>query len=89
MARQAWPQEANRGEYPKCWYQPTSDPEELALALRFTLSEPITAAVPPGDERLFRRALEVARDFRPLTEEERVALKERTQDLTPIFQLAA
>jgi hypothetical protein len=30
-------------------------------ALRFTLSEDITAAIPPGDERLFRIALAAAR----------------------------
>jgi predicted aldo/keto reductase-like oxidoreductase len=89
LARQVWPEEANRAEYPKCWYQPVTHPKELELALRFTLSEPLTAAIPPGDERLFRQALKVARDFRPLNEEERIAIRVLSEGLTPIMRLAA
>jgi predicted aldo/keto reductase-like oxidoreductase len=75
-------------EYPKCWYKPVTDPEETALALRFTLSEPITAAIPPGDARLFRRALDIADEFRPLADTERDILKQRAEGLEPIFRLA-
>lgn len=89
LARQSWPEDADRNEYPKCWYQPVTHPKELELALRFTLSEPVTAAIPPGDERLFRRALKVAQDFRPLNEEERIAIRVLSEGLTPIMRLAA
>lgn len=89
LARQVWPEDADRAEYPKCWYQPVTHPKELELALRFTLSEPLTAAIPPGDERLFRQALKVAQDFRPLSEEERIALRVLSEGLTPIMRLAA
>lgn len=88
MARQPWPEGAER-VYPKCWYQPTSDPQEAALALRFTLSEPITAAIPPGDERLFRLALDLALDFQPLSDPERETVRQLAAQLKPIFQLAA
>lgn len=74
--------------YPKCWYEPIDDPAEAALALRFTLSEPVTAALPPGDERLFELALAIAADFKPLSEAERAALQQRAGGIAPLFQLA-
>lgn len=72
--------------YPKCWYKPISDPELAGLALRFTLSEDITAAIPPGDERLYRIALNAAGEFKPLTDAEREQLVERAQKLEPLFK---
>lgn len=88
MARTAWPADAKR-DYPKCWYQPLSDPKLAALALRFTLSEAITAALPPGDERLFELALSVAEAFKPLTQIERGELEAAAAGLQPIFRYPA
>lgn len=88
MARSPWGEKDKREEYPKCWYKPVTDPEEDSLALRFTLSEPITAAIPPGDERLFQRAMDIAIKFQPLSDEERETLKQRAEGLEPIFKLA-
>ncbi|MBE7500174.1 MAG: aldo/keto reductase [Verrucomicrobiales bacterium] len=85
MARGPWPKDAPR-THPKCWYQPLSEPAEAKLGLRFTLSHPITAAVPPGDEQLFRLALELARDLTPLTEAEAAALKAQALKGEPIFR---
>ena len=85
MARTAWPEGVTR-DYPKCWYQPTSDPEEAGLALRFTLSEHVTAVVPPGDERLFEMALSVAERFEPLKPNERERLTELASGLEPLFR---
>jgi len=85
MARGPWPENAPRA-YPKCWYQPLSDPAEARLGLRFTLSHPITSAVPPGDERLFSLALTLARDLSPLSDTEAAALKERALKGQPIFR---
>ncbi len=76
-------------DYPKCWYKPVTDPEETDLALRFTLSEPITAAIPPGDVRLFRKALDIADNFQPLNDAERDILKQKAEGLDPIFRLAS
>lgn len=80
-------EKAERNEYPKCWYKPVTDPEEAALAIRFTLSQPITAAVTPGDSRLLRRALDVGNKFQPLTDAEYEDLKRRAKGLEPIFKL--
>ncbi len=88
MARQKWAEGADRSAWPKCWYEPCADPHEAALALRFTLSQPITAAVPPGEAELFRRALDVAETFQPITAEERAELERRARGLSPFFELA-
>lgn len=89
MARTRWPDGTKEHPFAKCWYEPVTDPAEAELALRFTLSEPITAAVPPGEEPLFRTALDVAKRFIPLTDAERAELKRRAEGLAPLFTLAA
>ena len=72
---------------PKCWYQPAALPEEASLALRWTLSRPITAAVAPGDEKYFRLAMDVAQSFKPLKGGEEKALMARAQGVEPLFKL--
>jgi len=55
--------------------------------LRFTLSQPITAAIPPGEPKFFKMALDIAEGFKPITEEEIEYLKEKAKGLEPIFRL--
>jgi aryl-alcohol dehydrogenase-like predicted oxidoreductase len=87
LARQKWPSDsAERPKYPKCWYQPLTDPHEADLALRFTLSQPVTAALPPGEESLFRLALDLAARFTPLTEQEAKKLATLAAGLDPVFR---
>ena len=74
-------------KYPKCWYQPIEDREMARLALRFTLNQEITAAVPPGDERIFDLALELVSAPLPLlTAAELDGLKTRVAALEPVFR---
>jgi len=87
MAKGKWPADANRNEFPNCWYQPVSEPRAANMALRFTLSQPITAAVPPGDPKLFKRAMEIASQFTPITGEEKEELKKIAENQQPIFTL--
>jgi aryl-alcohol dehydrogenase-like predicted oxidoreductase len=89
MAKTTWPKGMKESERPnpKCWYQPTALPEEASLALRWTLSQPITAAVPPGEEKYFRLAMDVAQKFRPLQPEEEKTLMARAAGVEPIFHL--
>ncbi len=87
MARTNWKPDATR-PYPHCWYEPMDDPHFAELALRFTLSEPITAAIPPGDPRLFRMALEFAERLKPLEAAERAELSAYARGLQPIFKAA-
>jgi aryl-alcohol dehydrogenase-like predicted oxidoreductase len=73
-------------KYPKCWYQPIDDPELAALALRWTLNQDITAAIPPGDERLFHMALDIASGPIPaLNTAELKRLYDATTTATPLF----
>ncbi|MBM3803251.1 MAG: aldo/keto reductase [Acidimicrobiia bacterium] len=85
MAKGRLPQGAKK-RYPKCWYEPLDVPAEAALGLRFTLSHPVTAAIPPGDENLFRMALTLAANFVPLTAQETFALKRQAMEVEPIFR---
>jgi predicted aldo/keto reductase-like oxidoreductase len=85
MARQPWANEEGKKQWPKAWYQPLSDPGEADLGLRFTLSLPVTAAVPPGDSRLFYQALKIARAFKPLSADEQGRVKDLADRLTPLF----
>jgi predicted aldo/keto reductase-like oxidoreductase len=84
MAKSVWEEGVER-KYTKPWYEPLDDRELAGLALRYTLSQPVTAAIPPGDIRLFRMALEIAEDFKPITAEEIKILQERSKGLKTIF----
>jgi aryl-alcohol dehydrogenase-like predicted oxidoreductase len=87
LCRQQWAEnDPERQKYTKCWYQPVTDRHEAELALRFTLGQPVTAAIPPGDESLFRLALDLASDFLPLTDTELDELKTLAVALRPVFQ---
>lgn len=89
MAKTVWPQdmkEADRPQ-PKCWYQPAPLADQAALALRWTLSQPVTSALPPGDEKYFQRALDIAQKFQPLRAEEEKALMADAQGVIPLFRL--
>lgn len=88
LAFTRWPEgtERKKTPTPKTWYQPVTDPELASLALRFTLSEDVTAAIPPGDEKIYRAALRMAASFTPLTQEERRKLMAAAAGVEPIFR---
>ncbi len=90
MAKSKWPDGMAKTERPnpKEWYEPCSLPEQAALALRWTLSQRITAAIPPGDERFFPLAMYVAQNFQPITPEEEQRLIASAADANPIFPQA-
>ena len=90
MARGPWLEgDARRSEYPKAWYEPLADRTEATQALRYTLSLPITSAIPPGDIRLFRMAMDIADSFAPLSGPEHEAVRAQAQTEKPLFELAA
>ena len=86
MARGPWKQGADRSRYPKCWYEPLTRPEDIVMGLNFTLSHPVAAAIPPGDENLFRQALQLSDRIRPLTDTELEEIKEMALKGTPLFR---
>jgi aryl-alcohol dehydrogenase-like predicted oxidoreductase len=74
-------------KYAKCWYEPIDDPELADMALRYSLSQPITAALPPGEAELFRRALKIAVGYTPITEDEVDELRRLSAQAEPFFDL--
>ncbi|HYW94743.1 MAG TPA: aldo/keto reductase [Bacteroidales bacterium] len=84
MARRPWPEGAKRTNN-KTWYEPLNTPAEAQMGLRFTLSHPVTAAIPPGHEDLFRMALDLATRFDPLNENEVLAIKQKGLKGQPLF----
>jgi aryl-alcohol dehydrogenase-like predicted oxidoreductase len=88
MAKTTWAADQKENHpQPKCWYQPAGFPNEASLGLRWTLGHPITAAIPPGDERYFRLAMDVAQNYKPLEAGEEQALLAGGHGLEPIFHL--
>jgi aryl-alcohol dehydrogenase-like predicted oxidoreductase len=85
MAKGPWPKGADRSKYSKCWYEPLTDKEDIKMGLRFTLSHPVTAAIPPGEEELFKMALSVSDSLIPLKDKEVLDLKEKALKGEPLF----
>lgn len=88
MAKTTWAADQKQNHpQPKCWYQPAAFPDEASLGLRWTLGHPITAAIPPGDERYFRLAMDVAQSYKPLEAHEEQALLSGGVGVEPFFHL--
>jgi aryl-alcohol dehydrogenase-like predicted oxidoreductase len=77
---------AEKRTYPKCWYRPIADRGLALQAIRFVFSEDVTSAIPPADEGLFRMALDLAAEVRPMTAKERSRLIESAQKLQPLMR---
>jgi predicted aldo/keto reductase-like oxidoreductase len=71
--------------YKNVWYRPMQDNEMASLAIRYTLSKEITAAIPPGDSEFFWEAMETVKDFKPITQEETDRLLAIVSDNPPVF----
>ena len=86
MAKGPWQDGADRSKFPKCWYEPLSSAEDIRMGLRFTLSHPITAALPPGEAELFGIALSLRNNLSPLNESELNMIKEKAAAGIPLFK---
>ena len=84
LARCKWMGKGPR-KWPKCWYMPVETPQEAALALRFTLSKPVTTAVSPSHAELLWWQCDAARSPAPLTPAEEAYLRQQAAALTPVF----
>ena len=85
LAKRPWRDDEDR-PWPKCWYAPVDTPEEAALALRWTLSLPVTAAVSPSHGELLWWAADAADRLTPISRSESDALAEEAEALEPIFR---
>ena len=68
------------------WYRTTETPEEIGVALRFSLSlKGVVAGIPPSFVDLFEKAVAGARDFRPATTEDRDQLRDFAKKCESLF----
>lgn len=89
MARQQWQKnDPKRSTFPICWYEPLTQVHEAELGLRYSLSQPIVAALPPSNERMYRLAMALGMDFEPITPEQTQSLESIAKDLNPVFSAA-
>ena len=71
--------------FKNCWYKPIDDEAIMKMALRYTLSKKVTAAIPPGDVSLFLKALEFIPELKPITTEETQELLKLAKNTRPVF----
>jgi predicted aldo/keto reductase-like oxidoreductase len=68
------------------WYKPFDEPEMVERTLRFTLSQPITAAISAGDSHLLPAILAAAERFAPMDKHEQAQLLSLAGQYEPIFE---
>lgn len=71
--------------FKNCWYKPIADEAIMKMALKYTLSKKITAAIPPGEYTLFLKALEFMVDFGAITDDEIHELLSLAKTTKPVF----
>ncbi|HMB01439.1 MAG TPA: aldo/keto reductase, partial [Spirochaetota bacterium] len=85
LAKKAVP-EGQEKPYEKAWYHPVKNYKEALSGLRFTLGlEGVTAAVSPGEEKLFDWMLEAEKNCSPLSDDEIKTLEEKSKGIDLIF----
>jgi len=84
LARGQW-QPGEEKKWYKCWYAPLDDPRLVSLALRFTLSKSVTAAVSPSHAELLWLACDVPDKLAPLSEGEENELRSAVGEVKPVF----
>lgn len=84
MAKRAWKENEERA-WSKTWYKPVESYEEARLAVRFTLSLPVTAAVSPGHIEFLRWMCQAEAEYQPIAEEEQEKLEVWSKELETIF----
>ena len=85
MCKGRWPAGADRTGCEKCWYQPVVEPDIAAKALSWSLAQGITVAIPPGEEALYRIALDAVSNCSPPTAEDAAMLEKLAGEYEPIF----
>lgn len=71
--------------YEKLWYIPIEDEEIQTLSLRFTLSQGVTAAIPPGDPLFWPNALKIAQDQHTFSSSDKKKIEILSVGVEPLF----
>jgi aryl-alcohol dehydrogenase-like predicted oxidoreductase len=84
VAKGVWP-DPDRASHPyNTWYQPFDDAENIEKSLRYTLCQDITAAVLPGDLKLWPMIIDAARRFKPMTDNEQKQVMREVEQYQPL-----
>jgi aryl-alcohol dehydrogenase-like predicted oxidoreductase len=84
LAKRRWKEKEER-KWNKTWYSPVDTFDEASLALRFTLSQPITSATSPSHNEFLWWMCDIAKNLTPLSESELEEVKRRSEGLEAIF----
>lgn len=80
--------EGEKKIYKNVWYRPILEEDIMKMALKYTLSKDITAAIPPGKNTLFLKALEFMNNYEPISGEETDKLLALAHENQPVFMHA-
>lgn len=72
-------------QYSKCWYEPITESGLARKALAWTLGQGVTALLPPGEEELFRIAMNFGPELEKVSKSHDEELEELAAGLNPIF----
>lgn len=68
------------------WYEPFSDPQEIARCIRFVLSQDVTGICTTGDLSLLKASLNACADFVPMSPQEQASLLSEAASYANIFE---
>ena len=78
--------EGTKKPYDRLWYIPVEDKKVANLSVRFTLSQGVTAAIPPGDPGFWDIAMDTAQNYKPITNDEIEELEKISAGIAPLFK---
>jgi predicted aldo/keto reductase-like oxidoreductase len=78
--------EGESSPYEKTWYIPNEDEIISDLALKWTFSQGITAAIPPGEYKFWDRAVNIAQNLTELSMEQLVQIEKASEGVVPLFE---
>ncbi len=84
IALERW-RKGEKRKYPRLWYRPLAEPEKALLALKFTLTRPVVATVPPADPELFKLVATLAPEASSISRSELRTLQSLSRHYQPIF----
>ncbi len=85
MSRGGWPADVERTR--KWWYRSMETPDEVDMAIRFSLSQPgVVSCIPPSFLDLLDKAIEAGKRLQPVTHAEVDQLDKLAQTCSSIFQ---
>jgi predicted aldo/keto reductase-like oxidoreductase len=85
VSRGLWPKDTERTR--RWWYRPVEDPQEIGLAMRFTLGlEGVVTGIPVSFLDILDKVVEACREDRPNTEAEAEAVRQLAGQCESVFR---